>query len=111
MFSKETAILNVVNMQQDGYRLNFSCSKTVTEQIAVSMLYGFRKYTPASVFVTDKKLNGGDHHSPLRQNFGVVRIYFRFMFYVVLFPSIFQAGGFVPDVGYFNCFVIYFLIW
>ena len=58
------------------------------------MAHGFQKYVPASVFVTDKKLNGGDYHSPLGQNFGVVCIYFRFVFYVVLFPSIFQAGGF-----------------
>jgi len=34
-------ILNVVNLQQDGYRLNFSCSKTVTEHIAASTLHGF----------------------------------------------------------------------
>jgi len=60
----------------------------------VSTAYGFRKYVLASVFVTDKEPNGGDHHSPLTRNFGVVRIYFRFVCYVVLFPSIFQAGDF-----------------
>jgi hypothetical protein len=70
----------------------------------VSTAYGFWKYVPASVFVTDKKLNGGDHHSPVRQNFGVVRIYFPFVCYVVSFPSIFQAGGFFLT-GYFDYFV------
>jgi len=64
------------------------------------MVYGFWKYVPAPVFVTDKKLNAGDRHSPLRQNFRVLRIYFRFVFHVVLFLSIFKAGGFVPDIGY-----------
>ena len=71
-------------------------------------MYGFWKHVPASVFDTDKKLDGTDHHSPLRQNFGVIPIFFRFVFDVVLFPSIFQAGGFVPDIGHFNCFVMYF---
>ena len=89
--------------------MNFSCSKTITEQIAVSTAYGSRKYVPASVFVTDKKLNGGDHHSPVRQNFGVVHLYIRFVCYVVLFTSIFQTGGFFLT-GYFDCFVIYFVL-
>ena len=93
MFLKETMNFVCVDLRQDGYRLNFSCSKTLAEEIAVSIVYGFRKYVPASVFVTDKKLKAADHQCPFRQNFGVVRIYFQFVFYVVLFPSIFQAGG------------------
>ena len=41
--------------------MNFSYSKTVTEQIAVSTAYGFRKYVLAPVFVTDKELKGFEY--------------------------------------------------